>query len=152
MLATILNYHIVASNVPTTSMENEMVLKTGFGIDEDNTSAAATLTVQRKGTAIVIAGNEGVTSTIAKENRLAKNGLVHLMDTVLVPGSLPATLPQIPIGSDTSSPGNDNNNAGGVDSSSTNVGGTSGADTTSITRPLVVATIVAATTSMVWAL
>jgi uncharacterized surface protein with fasciclin (FAS1) repeats len=144
MLATILNYHIVAENIPTPSMEDEMILTTGLG--DDDVTSAATLKVQRNGKTIVIAGNEGVTATITKQNRLARNGLVHVMDTVLLPGQLP----QIPMGSSTG--GNTNN--GGVNVNFNGGGASSGAGTSSSNYSLriVAATMVVAIMSTVWAL
>jgi uncharacterized surface protein with fasciclin (FAS1) repeats len=160
MLATILNYHIVAYNVPTTSMENEMTLKTGFNHDDDeevdaNNSAAVanTLTVQRNGRAIVIAGsssNGGITSTIVQENRLARNGLVHLIDTVLLPASLP-TMPQFPATGSGQPGGNSGDNNGVV----TNAGGASGATTVGRSLWIVAGATIVATamsSSIVWAL
>jgi len=76
-LSTVLLYHVVAGEVASTDLENGTV----------NTLADITINVN------VDAGVLINTSTVILADVLAFNGIVHVIDRVLVPGGSPVSVP-----------------------------------------------------------
>lgn len=84
-LTRTLSYHILPGTV--------LAADIGKAIDDSNgkatlaTMGGGTLTATREGDNIVLTDSAGSKSTIAKADETLANGVVHRVDTVLMPGS-----------------------------------------------------------------
>ena len=75
-LSKILTYHVVAGKLEASDLTDGKVLKTVQGED---------LTVKRSGDKIMIIDAKGGSSTITIENVNQSNGVIQVVDTVLMP-------------------------------------------------------------------
>jgi uncharacterized surface protein with fasciclin (FAS1) repeats len=75
-LTKILTYHVVAGKLEASALTDGKVLKTVQGED---------LTVKRSGDKIMIIDAKGGSSTITIENVNQSNGVIQVVDTVLMP-------------------------------------------------------------------
>ena len=75
-LTKILTYHVVAGKLEASALTDGKVLKTVQGED---------LTVKRSGDKIMIIDAKGGSSTVTISNVNQSNGVIHVVDTVLMP-------------------------------------------------------------------
>ena len=75
-LSTILTYHVVAGSYPAASLTDGQKLKTVEG---------EMLTVKKQGDTVMIMDAKGGSATVEKADITATNGIVHSIDTVLMP-------------------------------------------------------------------
>ncbi|HEX8427718.1 fasciclin domain-containing protein [Hymenobacter sp.] len=75
-LTKILTYHVVSGNVMSSDLKDGQVIKTVEG---------ESLTVSVKGSAVTIKDAKGGTATVTKPDIKTTNGVVHSIDTVLMP-------------------------------------------------------------------
>ena len=75
-LAGILAYHVVAGNVMAADLKNGQVVKTVGG---------GTLTVRKKGRSVMLIDAKGGSATVTTADIRTTNGMVHAIDTVLMP-------------------------------------------------------------------
>ena len=82
-LTSILTYHVVAGNV--SAAELVKMIKTGGGKATLKTVNGANLTASLKGKNVVLTDEKGGTSTVTIADVYQSNGVVHVIDTVLMP-------------------------------------------------------------------
>ncbi|UOQ74844.1 fasciclin domain-containing protein [Hymenobacter cellulosilyticus] len=75
-LSTILAYHVVSGRLLASDLQDGQQLTTVEG---------ETLTVGRNGNVVVVRDVRGGTATITISNVLSRNGVTHVIDTVLMP-------------------------------------------------------------------
>lgn len=83
MLTKILTYHVVAGKV--SSKELAAKIKAGNGTAELKTVSGGTLKAKMEGKSIVIEDEKGGTSKVTIADVFQKNGVIHVVDTVLMP-------------------------------------------------------------------
>ena len=77
-LVKLLAYHVVKGSFPADALQDGQKLKTVTG---------STLTVSKQGDAITITDGRGSTATINQADIQATNGVIHSIDTVLMPAA-----------------------------------------------------------------
>jgi uncharacterized surface protein with fasciclin (FAS1) repeats len=77
-LTKILTYHVVAGKLEASSLTDGKKLKTVEGED---------LTVKKSGDKVMIVDAKGGSSTVTISNVNQSNGVIHVVDTVLMPAS-----------------------------------------------------------------
>ena len=82
-LTTILTYHVVAGRI--TSADIAKKLKAGKGKAKLTTVQGGTLTAQMVGKKLVLTDAKGGKSTVTSANVMQSNGVIHVVDTVLMP-------------------------------------------------------------------
>jgi uncharacterized surface protein with fasciclin (FAS1) repeats len=82
-LTGILTYHVVPGRLTTADLL-EMV-KEHDGMATLKTVAGGTLTVKKKGSKLELVDAKGDMSTITIANVIQSNGVIHVVDTVLLP-------------------------------------------------------------------
>ncbi|MBI1188753.1 MAG: fasciclin domain-containing protein [Alphaproteobacteria bacterium] len=82
-LTGILTYHVVAGRVSAADLGAQ--IDAGGGSATLTTVQGATLTAARAGDAIQLTDARGGTSTVTAADLAASNGVVHVIDTVLMP-------------------------------------------------------------------
>ena len=82
-LTSILTYHVVAGTF--TSKDIAKAIKAGGGTATFNTVAGGTLTAKMSGKQLVLTDAKGGTSTVSTADVKQSNGVVHVIDTVLLP-------------------------------------------------------------------
>ena len=82
-LTKILTYHVVAGKMD--SKEIAAMIKKGKGTATFKTVAGGTLTATMKGTALTLTDEKGGTSTVTIANVYQKNGVIHVVDSVVMP-------------------------------------------------------------------
>jgi uncharacterized surface protein with fasciclin (FAS1) repeats len=82
-LAKILTYHVVAGRL--SAMDLRKQIKAGNGQAELKTVSGGTLTVMMQGKNIVLKDEKGGMSTITIPNVFQSNGVIHVVDTVVLP-------------------------------------------------------------------
>jgi len=82
-LTSILTYHVVAGNV--SAAELVKMIKTGGGKATLKTVNGANLTASLKGKNVVLTDEKGGISTVTIADVYQSNGVVHVIDTVLMP-------------------------------------------------------------------
>ncbi|TLV03424.1 fasciclin domain-containing protein [Dyadobacter luticola] len=83
MLTGILTYHVVAGKM---SAEDLMkAIESGSGKATLKTVAGGTLTAMQKGKKIVLTDAKGNTATVTTADVFQSNGVIHVIDTVLMP-------------------------------------------------------------------
>jgi uncharacterized surface protein with fasciclin (FAS1) repeats len=75
-LTKILTYHVVAGKLEASDLTDGKKLKTVQGEE---------LTVKRSGDTVMIVDSKGVSSTVTIPNVNQSNGVIHVVDTVLMP-------------------------------------------------------------------
>ena len=82
-LKGILTYHVVAGAMTATDLMN--AIKDGGGKAELKTVEGDTLTATMKGKGIVITDGKGGTARVTTADVMQSNGVVHVIDSVLLP-------------------------------------------------------------------
>src|SRR5450631_2385666 len=83
MLTKILTYHVVAGRISASDLRKE--IKAGNGEASLKTVSGGTLMATMQGDHIVLKDEKGDMSTITISNVNQSNGVIHVVDTVLVP-------------------------------------------------------------------
>lgn len=83
-LTGILTYHVVAGKVSAADLTK--LIKEGNGTATLKTVAGGTLTAMMKGKNIVLKDAKGGTATITIKDVDQSNGVIHVIDHVLIPG------------------------------------------------------------------
>jgi uncharacterized surface protein with fasciclin (FAS1) repeats len=82
-LTKILTYHVVAGRLG--SKEIARVIKDGHGKAELNTVSGGKLWISMQGKDIVLTDEKGGTAKVTISNVYQSNGVIHVIDTVLLP-------------------------------------------------------------------
>ncbi|MDB5715948.1 MAG: fasciclin protein [Sphingomonadales bacterium] len=82
-LTSILTYHVVAGTM--TSADIAKAIKAGHGKAVLTTVQGEPLTASMMGTKLVLTDAKGGTSTVTIANVMQSNGVIHVVDTVLMP-------------------------------------------------------------------
>ncbi len=82
-LTTVLTYHVVAGRV--TSADVAKLIKAGKGSAKITTVQGGTLTARMMGKKLVLTDAKGGKSTVTQANVMQSNGVIHVVDTVLMP-------------------------------------------------------------------
>ena len=82
-LTKILTYHVVAGRM--TAADLTKAIKAGKGTATLKTVSGGTLTAMAKGKTIMLKDEKGGVSTVTIANVLHSNGVIHVVDTVLMP-------------------------------------------------------------------
>ncbi|MDB5120514.1 MAG: fasciclin [Sphingobacteriales bacterium] len=82
-LTKILTYHVVAGNHSAVSIAQ--AIKAGKGKAEFQTVSGGILTASMKGQVLILTDEKGGTSTITISDVFQSNGVIHVVDTVLLP-------------------------------------------------------------------
>ena len=83
LLTTVLTYHVVAGRYRYDDLKKLTQNDKGMGYLK--TVAGASLWVVRKGEAIMIKDEKGTIATILQTDVMQKNGVIHVIDAVLLP-------------------------------------------------------------------
>lgn len=82
-LTKVLTYHVVAGKVSASDLRKQ--IKAGKGSASLKTVSGGTLTVWMKGKNLVLKDEKGMMSTITIPNVFQSNGVIHVVDSVLLP-------------------------------------------------------------------
>ena len=82
-LTGILTYHVVAGNMTAATLAK--AIKDGGGSAKLTTVAGGTLTATEAGGTITLTDEKGGKSTVAQADVIQSNGVIHVVDTVLMP-------------------------------------------------------------------
>jgi len=82
-LTRILTHHVVAGRVSAPDIKK--MIKDGHGAAELKTVSGGTLTAMMKGSMIVLKDEKGGMSTVTQGNVFQSNGVIHVVDSVLLP-------------------------------------------------------------------
>jgi uncharacterized surface protein with fasciclin (FAS1) repeats len=82
-LKKVLAYHVVPGRI--TSHKLASMIKNGGGKAELKTVEGETLTATMNGDDIVLKDQKGDTATVTQADVMQKNGVIHVIDTVLLP-------------------------------------------------------------------
>jgi uncharacterized surface protein with fasciclin (FAS1) repeats len=83
MLVHILTYHVVAGRMSAADLKKQ--IKEGHGEAMLKTVSGGTLTAMLLGSNIVLKDEKGDVSTVTIPNVFQSNGVIHVVDTVLLP-------------------------------------------------------------------
>jgi uncharacterized surface protein with fasciclin (FAS1) repeats len=83
-LTAVLTYHVVAGRISAAELVQK--IKTGKGRAMLTTVQGGTLTAMMKGKKIVLKDEKGGTSTITIKDVNQSNGVIHVIDSVVLPG------------------------------------------------------------------
>ncbi|MET1057181.1 MAG: fasciclin domain-containing protein [Pedobacter sp.] len=83
MLTKILTYHVVAGKMDAKTIAN--AIKAGNGKAELTTVAGGKLWASMEGDKLVLTDEKGGTAAVTVANVMQKNGVIHVIDTVLMP-------------------------------------------------------------------
>ena len=83
MLTQILTYHVVAGKVDSAALAK--MIKAGNGKATLKTVAGGTLTAMMDGKNVVLKDAKGGTSTVTIADVYQSNGVIHVVDSVLMP-------------------------------------------------------------------
>jgi uncharacterized surface protein with fasciclin (FAS1) repeats len=83
MLTKILTYHVVASRLSTQDIQK--MIKAGHGKAELKTVSGGTLWAMSEGGTIMVRDEKGGTATITIANVYQSNGVIQVVDSVLLP-------------------------------------------------------------------
>jgi uncharacterized surface protein with fasciclin (FAS1) repeats len=83
MLTKILTYHVVAGKFDAKKIMK--AIKKGKGKAELKTVQGGTLTAMMRGNSVVLTDEKGGTSMVTIANVMQSNGIIHVVDTVLMP-------------------------------------------------------------------
>jgi uncharacterized surface protein with fasciclin (FAS1) repeats len=82
-LTKVLTYHVVPGRLSVTDLKKQ--IKAGNGQAELKTVSGGTLTVTMQGKNIVLKDQKGSMSTVTIPNVFQSNGVIHVVDTVVLP-------------------------------------------------------------------
>lgn len=83
MLSQILTYHVVAGRLDSKAIAK--LIKAGNGKATLKTVSGGTLTAWMSGNSLMLQDEKGGTSTVSIANVYQSNGVIHVVDTVLLP-------------------------------------------------------------------
>jgi uncharacterized surface protein with fasciclin (FAS1) repeats len=83
MLTKILTYHVVAGHLSSADLKKQ--IKEGHGHTTLKTVSGGTLTAMMQGSNIVLQDEKGGMSTVTIPNVFQSNGVIHVVDTVVLP-------------------------------------------------------------------
>ena len=83
-LTAILTYHVVSGTM--TAKDLKAAVKTGGGKAELKTVQGGTLTVTEKGKGLDLTDEKGDVAHITIPDVMQSNGVIHVIDTVMIPG------------------------------------------------------------------
>jgi len=83
MLTKILTYHVVAGKMDSKAIAK--AIKMGNGKAELTTVAGGKLWASMDGDKLILTDEKGGTATVTIANVMQKNGVIHVIDTVLMP-------------------------------------------------------------------
>jgi uncharacterized surface protein with fasciclin (FAS1) repeats len=83
-LTNILTYHVVAGRMDSKKIAS--AIKKGGGTATFKTVSGNTLTATMSGQMLVLRDEKGGTSTVTIADVMQSNGVIHVVDTVLMPG------------------------------------------------------------------
>lgn len=83
MLTKILTYHVVAGNMDSKAIAK--AIKKGKGKATFKTVSGGTLTAMMNGSSLVLTDEKGGTSTVTIADVKQSNGVIHVVNTVLMP-------------------------------------------------------------------
>ena len=83
LLTKILTYHVVAGNMDSKAIAK--AIKKGNGKATFKTVSGGTLTAMMSGNSLVLTDEKGGTSTVTIADVKQSNGVIHVVDTVLMP-------------------------------------------------------------------
>lgn len=83
MLTKVLTYHVVAGKMD--SKKIAAAIKKGKGKATFKTVSGGTLTAMMNGNSLVLTDEKGGTSTVTIADVMQSNGVIHVVDTVLMP-------------------------------------------------------------------
>jgi uncharacterized surface protein with fasciclin (FAS1) repeats len=83
MLTGILTYHVVAGKVAAKDVVK--LIKKGGGKAEIKTVAGGTLTAKLDGASVVLTDAKGNSAKVVAADLMSSNGVVHVIDTVVLP-------------------------------------------------------------------
>jgi uncharacterized surface protein with fasciclin (FAS1) repeats len=84
MLTKVLTYHVVAGKMDSAALAKK--IKAGHGTATLKTVAGGTLTAKMDGNDIVLTDAKGGTSKVTTADVYQSNGVIHVVDSVLLPG------------------------------------------------------------------
>jgi uncharacterized surface protein with fasciclin (FAS1) repeats len=84
-LSGILTYHVVSGRVTAAALVSQ--IQSGGGTATLTTVQGGTLTARLQGSNVVLTDAAGGTSTVTATDVAASNGLIHVIDTVLMPAA-----------------------------------------------------------------
>jgi len=82
-LTSVLTYHVIAGKIDAASVVK--AIKSGKGKATLTTLNGATLTARLKGDKVIITDSKGNTSVVIATDLKGSNGIIHVIDTVLMP-------------------------------------------------------------------
>ena len=82
-LTKVLTYHVVAGKMSASDLRKQ--IKAGKGSASLKTVSGGTLTVWMKGKNLLLKDEKGMMSTITIPNVFQSNGVIHVVDSVLLP-------------------------------------------------------------------
>lgn len=85
MLTGVLTYHVVAGRIDATELGR--LIKEGNGKAELNTVSGGKLWASMKGNKVVITDEKGGTATVTIKDVYQSNGVIHVIDHVVLPKS-----------------------------------------------------------------
>ena len=85
-LTKVLTYHVVAGRYD--SKKIMQLVRKGGGSATLKTVSGGTLTARMSGNGLVLTDEKGGTSTVGIADVYQSNGVIHVIDTVLMPGSM----------------------------------------------------------------
>jgi uncharacterized surface protein with fasciclin (FAS1) repeats len=83
MLTKVLTYHVVAGKMDSKAIAKE--IKKGKGTATLKTVSGGTLTAMMSGNDLILRDEKGGTSRVSTANVYQSNGVIHVVDTVLMP-------------------------------------------------------------------
>ena len=83
MLTKILTYHVVAGRLSSAELKKQ--IRAGHGQATLKTVSGGTLTAMMQGSSIVLKDEKGGMSTVTIPNVFQSNGVIHVVDTVVLP-------------------------------------------------------------------
>ena len=82
-LTSILTYHVIPGRI--TSAQIAAKIRAGHGKARLTTVQGETLTASMQGKSLVLTDAKGGTSRVTTANVMQSNGVIHVVDTVLMP-------------------------------------------------------------------
>ena len=83
MLTNILTYHVVAGNLDAAALKRQIAAGNGKAMLK--TVAGGTLTATASGDTITVTDEKGAASKVTIANVRQSNGVIHVVDHVLIP-------------------------------------------------------------------
>ena len=83
MLTKILTYHVVSGRISASELKKQ--IKAGNGQVTLRTVSGGALTAMMQGSDVVLKDEKGDVSTVTIPNVFQSNGVIHVVDTVLLP-------------------------------------------------------------------